>query len=498
MNIATRLFLYTATLFLLNSLAFGYLSIQDERAHLLREVRMLAWPLARTLAATFKYYHMEEQEERLGEIIHAVVPHEKRLTGLTINIYDRQGRRIDLAFEHGSQPPPHAERRPAPLASLEAGEDIVRLGGQEYFSVVTPIMDSRGAAQGAVEVLLSLDGIGQTLRDQVRRLALFILLTALLLGLLLYLLSRWSITGPITRLREAARRLGRGDLGLRIDKSGVRELDDLIDEFNRMAHNIESATRRREQLFAEKIKLARSLRHKDKLASIGQLASGLAHEIGTPLNVISGRAERLLAKHGGDPALAENLRRILVQAERIAAIMRHMLAFARKPTAVFREVSLEKVIEEAFALCLVKQGAGRPTVRRRLDLQVATVYGDEDGLRQVFVNLIMNSLHAMRDGGGRTIAISSRTAGAADDEVEIEYADDGPGVPDELKDRIFDPFFTTKDVGEGTGLGLFIAANIVEEHHGRLELDHDFAQGARFRLFLRRRPPEAEGAEHDG
>ncbi len=498
MNIATRLFLYTAALFLLNSLAFGYLSIQDERAHLLREVRMLAWPLARTLAATFKYYHMQEQEQRLGEIIHAVVPHEKRLTGLTINIYDRQGRRIDLAFEHGSQPPPHAGRRPAPLASLEAGEEIVRLGNREYFSVITPITNGRGAVQGAVEVLLSLDGIDQTLRDQVRRLALFILLTALLLGLLLYLLSRWSITGPITRLRQAAKQLGRGDLGLRIDKSGVREIDDLIDEFNRMAHNIENATRRREQLFEEKIRLARSLRHKDKLASIGQLASGLAHEIGTPLNVISGRSERLLARYGSDPVLAENLRRILVQTERIAAIMRHMLAFSRKPTATFREVRLQKVIEEAFALCLVKQESGRPAVNRRLDLQAATVYGDEDGLRQVFVNLILNSLHAMREGCGSTISISSRPAGGDSGEVVIVYADDGPGVPDGLKERIFDPFFTTKDVGQGTGLGLFIAANIVEEHHGRLELDHTPHPGARFRLFLPQGPPETDGATPNG
>ncbi len=487
MKIATRLFLYIATLIVLASIAFGYLSIRDERRHLMDGAKMTARTLSRTLAATFKYYYMEDQHQRLGELVHAVISHDEHVENLLLNIYDRNGQPISLSFEHGSDRRSLWQGLVASESLSRKGEQIINNGGHAYFSVTSPILNSRNEFQGTVEVLLSLDGVNNTVSALMRKFVLFTLLTSLLLGILLYLLSRWSISLPIARLKGAAKKLGHGDLRRRMEKSGVKELDDLIDEFNRMAVNIEHQNSRRDALFTEKLNLERGLRHQDKLASIGQLTTGLAHEIGTPLNVISGRAEHLLQKLSGEhPRAARNLKTIIRQAERIIAVMQQMLAFSRKSRAEFKIVSLEEVVREAFSLCQLQQRTGVSTISLELDLEVEYLVGDGDGLRQLFVNLMLNSFHAMNSGG--IIGIRSEEDIGSSDEVKIVYGDTGPGVPPGLRDRIFDPFFTTKEVGEGTGLGLYMVSSIVQEHQGRIVLDSNPAVGACFILHLPHRP----------
>ncbi|HEB50360.1 MAG TPA: HAMP domain-containing sensor histidine kinase [Desulfobulbus sp.] len=482
MKISTRLFLYILTLILLTSLGLGWISVQDERAHLLGSAGLMARTLARTLAATFKYYHMQDQQQRLSEIIHALLPHDANVNRLLINIYDRRGNRIDLTFEHGLQRRTlRRDRLPVPQGR-GSSEEIIRDGGSDYLSVLSPIIDSGGKVQGAVEVLLSLDGINRNLAALVRKFLLFVLLTTLLLGLTLYLISRWSITLPLARLGGAARQLGHGDLGMRIEKSGVHEIDELIGEFNRMAGNIEEQSRKQEELFREKIRLERGLRHRDKLASIGQLAGGLAHEIGTPLGVISGRAEQLLRQCGPDDPARPGLEAIIRQADRISRIMRRMLAFARKPESGQSEVDLAALIDDAFSLCRLRRRGSRTEVTLETDLACTSITADADGLRQLFVNLMLNAFQAMTDGG--TIRIASREEKG---ELIVTFSDTGPGIDDAIADRIFDPFFTTREVGEGTGLGLFMAASIVQEQGGRIEVDREHGGGARFIIRLPRR-----------
>ena len=482
MKISTKFFLYISTLLILTSVGLGYLSVRDERLYRMNAVKTEAGILANILATTFKYYHMGDQHQRIGELIHAVMPHEQKGHDMRINLYDRQGHLMDFSFEHGIKK----------ISSRQIKELDGRLTGTrevfftdaklEYYAVVRPIRNSTGELLGAVEVVFSLDVINKTLSGLVRKFVIFVLLTAFLLGILIYLISRWSISLPIARLIEASEKLGRGDLGLRIEKSGARELDDLIEEFNRMAYNIEQQHAKREQLFTEKITLEKTLRHTDKLASIGQLASGLAHEIGTPLNVISGRGEYLLKKMSPDHPEAKNVNIIIRQSERITKIMQQLLAFARKPAAQFKTICLEKVASEAFSLCQLRQRKTHPQIHIELDFEIQNLMADEDGLRQLFVNLMLNSFQALPSGG--KIRIMSRSDLENEKGNIVTYEDNGSGVPSDNKDRIFDPFFTTKDVGEGTGLGLFIVANIVQEHQGRIELDYDFTDGARFVIHL--------------
>jgi len=487
MKISTRLFLSISTLLILTSVGLGYISVRDERFHQLSEVRGQTRTLANILATTFKYYHMGDQQQRMGELIHAVIPIDNENNNLLINMYDQQGRLMDFSFEHGIEERiPQQTKGPADLTK-GSRERLIDDGVHEYFSVISPIIASSGHLQGGVEVMISLDRIHRNLTGLVNKFIIFILLTASLLGILIYLVTHWSILLPVAKLKEASEKIGHGDLGLRIEKSGASELDDLIKEFNRMAHNIEEQHNKQKHLFTEKITLEKSLRHTDKLASIGQLTSGLAHEIGTPLNVISGRAEHLLKKFSEEHSATKNLKIIIRQSERITKTMQQLLAFSRKPAAHFTEVSLEKIIQEAFSLCRMKQRRTNPQMKIVLNLFEQKMPADEDGLRQLFVNLMLNSFQALPDGG--TIKVNSCLTTEPPQEIVITYEDDGPGIPPDNKKRIFDPFFTTKDVGEGTGLGLFMVTNIVQEHPGHITLDAFSTEGTKFFICFPHSPP---------
>jgi len=478
LKISTRLILYIFTLMLLLSAVLGYISVKDEKYHLLSEVRSRAWMLSRTLSATFKFYHQEDTHFTVEELIRAIAPVDEKDV-LVINVYDRNGNLVDFSRSNcKSIQCPHSS---IDMEGLQHGgrEKTFSVGRDEFISVVSPIRSVNGTVQGAVEVILSLGYINVGLSAVTRRFLLFTLVAASLLGAATFLISRWSISVPIRRLKEASEKLGEGDLGLRIEKSGVVELDELIDDFNRMAENLEQQYIKKEKVFREKLRLERGLRHSEKLVSIGQLTSGLAHEIGTPLNVISGRAEQLMGKLPEDHPDREGLRTIIRQADRISETIQHLLSFSRKAPVAFRDLDLKRIIEESFSLCKLRLRNNRPGVDLECDISVERFFGDEDGLRQLFVNLMLNSLHAMRDGG-RIGITASEEMDSARRFVRICFEDNGPGIPREQRTRVFDPFFTTKDVGEGTGLGLFIVANIVQEHNGSIEIDDSYEGGVRF------------------
>ncbi len=197
-------------------------------------------------------------------------------------------------------------------------------------SIILPVQGVGEVQQGALEVVLPLKQINQTLAATTRRFLFFTLSLAFGIGTIIILIVRWSITQPMQQLIRAARQLGAGDLSSRVKPSGAAELDRLSDELNRMAEQLEKLNIKRESFYQEKLQLEKSLRHAEKLASIGQLSSGLAHEIGTPLNVISGRAEYLLAKLEEDDFSRKSLLTIIQQSENITTLITRLLAFSRK------------------------------------------------------------------------------------------------------------------------------------------------------------------------
>jgi len=237
----------------------------------------------------------------------------------------------------------------------------------------------------------------------------------------------------------------------------------------------------RRRAAAELARQRETIYQSEKLAAMGQLLAGVAHELNNPLSVVIGHAAIL--RSTADPSVAERAGKIAQAAERCARIVKNFLALARHRPLERQRVSLNQIVREAVELVAYQLRVGDVAVILDLADDLPTLWADPHQLHQVVVNLISNAHHAMREAAGPR-RLTLRTRAAAPRRVALEVADTGLGVADEHRTRLFEPFFTTKPPGEGTGLGLALCKGVVEEHHGHITLESASGQGAVFRIEL--------------
>jgi signal transduction histidine kinase len=351
-------------------------------------------------------------------------------------------------------------------------------------------------------------------------LAYFLLDFILLLGLGSYLLSRLIVL-PMRRLLAATERIAAGDLACRVPVPGSEEIALLAEAFNGM---VEALRRKKVEVDEHILSLERINREletareetirSEKMASVGLLAAGTAHEIGTPLSAIMGYAGILRDELGNDEEKDDYLRRIQDEAGRIDRIVRGLLDYARPSTEEREEVDVAGLLRETLRM-LEGQGIFRNiTVSSAFDSSLSHVIADRHELQQVFTNLFINARDAMPNGGTLTVTIfrddstpeesrgqqekairgrrkddfggafrSAFHSGFGKKYIRIEISDTGSGIAPENVERIFDPFFTTKEPGKGTGLGLAVTARIIDSLGGRVTVESD-PGGTTFSVWL--------------
>ncbi|MBH0203815.1 MAG: PAS domain S-box protein, partial [Nitrospira sp.] len=229
---------------------------------------------------------------------------------------------------------------------------------------------------------------------------------------------------------------------------------------------------------SERKRLQEQLRRTERIAELGTLASGMAHEIGTPMNVILGRAEYLMDRVTEEP-IKKGLQTIITQVERITKVMNQLLTFARRKAPERRPLDLRRVIEDSAEIFQERFARSQIHVEMALTDSCPLVLADADQMSQVVINLIMNAVHAMPEGGTLRVGLAP-----AQLMVELTIADTGHGMPQELSKKIFEPFFTTKEFGQGTGLGLTVVKGIIEEHQGAIAVESEEGKGTTFKVFL--------------
>jgi signal transduction histidine kinase len=374
------------------------------------------------------------------------------------------------------------------MSTGEPVEVIQSRGGREIYSVIMPVRIS-AARRGAFEISQPTEFIKAKYAVARRDIALITLALFAAIIVIVLLVMRHNLLRPIRELLIGAKAIGQGDLAYRVvaPRSGY-EIAQLASEFNRMAESLAEQRLAAERQTEERLALERELRHSERLASIGRLAAGVAHEMGAPLNVIKGRVE-MLRDRTDAPAekRARNLDIISAQADVIADIVRQLLTLAR-PFNLKREAiepgCLISTIVELIEPDAVKSGVkveviGNNPHRSRV------VEGDQALLRQLLMNICINALQTMTEGGRLLIEIAPeekrRNGGTF---VGLRVSDTGSGIPPENLAHIFDPFFTTKEVGQGAGLGLSVARRIVEEHDGWIDAANRAEGGAAFTVWL--------------
>lgn len=227
----------------------------------------------------------------------------------------------------------------------------------------------------------------------------------------------------------------------------------------------------------ERVSLEDQLVQAEKLSSIGLLAAGVAHEVNTPLSVITSQAQMLMKQMPPDDPRTRTLEKIIKQSFRASEIVNHLLKFSRVSGSEYAELDLNKVIRETLSLVEPMLRASKISLNAQLTSALPSVYGNYGKLQQVLMNLIMNARDAMPRGGELTLATECENS-----TVHVEVSDNGVGIPPDHLSRIFDPFFTTKSTSRGTGLGLAVTYGIIREHSGEIRVESSVGKGTTFRL----------------
>ena len=238
--------------------------------------------------------------------------------------------------------------------------------------------------------------------------------------------------------------------------------------------------------------LESQLRQTERLAELGTLAAGMAHEIGTPMNVILGRAEHLTRKTS-DESTRKELSTIVAQVERITKIMNQLLSFARQKPVERHPLALSLVVHEIVDVLQERFEKNRIRLEVDLEPDCPPVSADRDQMGQVLLNLIVNAIQAMAAGGTLSLRLRCRN-----DHVLLSVSDTGCGILPDHVPRLFTPFFSTKEVGEGTGLGLTVVHGIIEEHQGSITVDSEPGQGTTFHIHLPVHQPPLESSPYCG
>ena len=317
-------------------------------------------------------------------------------------------------------------------------------------------------------------------------------LAVLLVSILMALsLSNHMVGRPIDELVQQFGRIGKGDLSaakvMRTDEFGR-----LGEAVNRMCHKLAESEQEVRRENEARLRAVEQARQADRLATVGRLASGVAHELGTPLNVVSGLATGIARGEYEPDEIPQTAETIAAQARRMTRIVQDVLRFVRRHVGETSLQDLRPVAAES--LDLVRHLARKA----RVSLELAPgpdclVEVDREHMTQVLVNLVQNAVQAQPDGGEVKVSIEPKTAAAPDDPTGrqrpwlcLEVADSGVGMPPDVAEQVFDPSSTTTEVGSDTGLGLSVVQGIVQEHGGWVTMDSEQGRGTTFSVYLPR------------
>jgi signal transduction histidine kinase len=509
MRIATKLTLVLLLTVSVVLAGFGYLRMRQERSRLIEELQQEVLILSNAIRLSVEHALRDRRpdyiQELLGEIVRSPNPVDR------IRIFNTS------LEETGGAGTPAAAATWVPQTdwsqTLSSGQPQVRYVDSPRRPVVYVVLPLKGhddTIVGGLEIVHLASRVQRQIREAAQQLILQMLLLSLTIALAIWLAVGISIRRPLRALVRAVLAVARGRLEERITLDRRDEVGQLASAFNRMADELQAAQERTSAEAHARLELERQLQQAQKLSAVGRLASEVAHEIGTPLSIISGRTETIRKRLPPEDPLSGHAATVLRQVERISVILRQLLDYARPRRPALRPVAVEPVLHRVVDLLeplarsrqvrLVTNGTG----------SVPRILADPDQLQQVLLNLATNALDATPAAGQvqltageqpsnlkpQSTGTSRRSVSRGEVQapwVTIQVADTGCGIPPDRLEKIFEPFFSTKERSGGTGLGMSIVEDIVRAHSAAIEIESEEGGGTTIRIRWPAAPADTAG-----
>jgi two-component system NtrC family sensor kinase len=508
----------------------GYLNVRLHRQHLEQNTLLSAERISDVIKHGTTDYMLRNDREGLYRSIQTMAAE----PGMEkIRIFDQDGR-ITYTTDDAEENHVVDKTAEACYACHSQSQPLARVNrpdrfriyrnsaGTRVLGIITPIENqptcSNAACHahpaeqkilGVLDTNLSLAKADVQLAESTRRMVIYTACALLLIAVLTWFVV-WRVVGkPVKALQRGTEHLAAGDLGYQIEVHSKDEIGKLATSFNGMSEELEkehsqnvlwtqTLEQRVEQKTRELKRAHEHALHTEKMASIGKMAAVLAHEINNPLSGILTYAKLLRKWVGHDDAgmsrrgeIYESLDLIASESRRCGDLVKNLLTFSRTTPMNLQPTNLNQVIDRSLRLVQHQFDLAGIQVQQQLDPDLPPVHCDGAQIEQVLLALIMNAIDAMPQGGNLWLTTSCNDN---DSTLRVVVRDDGAGIPAEILPRIFEPFLTTKETGRGVGLGLAISQNILERHHGSIEVQSEVGRGTTFTVTL---PWEGSAKQND-
>lgn len=452
---------------------FGYLALNFVETIVEKQMQKDLELVARAVRQPLSY---ALEKERMGSMQQSLQSVFSIGRVYSAYVYDNTGKNILNLGEKTSIPEP--DKLNELTADGKKQGKYEQIAGRQVYSYFLPLTDSNGNMNGILQLTRKKSEFIENFhRLRINAVLLLSLLMLMLSGLVLYGHHR-AIGEHLKQLTSSMARVAGGDRSHRFKRSGPREIVLMGQNFNTMLNSIDAAQKTIMEQRKKQNELEKQLRQNEKLAALGRFAAGTAHELGTPLSTIGGRAQRAQRDRHLPSDLQQVFSTIRHEVGRMEYIIKQLLDFSRQNPLRCKPIHPSHLSESALSSVRKIAQNNQTVIHQTPSDQKTLVMMDVIKVQQALTNLLKNAIQSTPEGNVRlTWQLDS-------DELVFCVDDDGPGVPLENRSRIFEPFYTTKTVGNGTGLGLSIVHAVAEDHDGRIEVKNSSMGGACFRLHL--------------
>ena len=510
-SIGAKLILVVGFILVLSIGIYAYVNIASQKRQLTGEVMRGAFRISETIRRSTRYDMLRNLREDLHQIIETIGQQE----GLEkIRVFNKDGQ--IMFSSDGAEIGEMVDKRAEACYACHAAEKpLERLNipdrsrvftskdGHRVLGVISAIYNEPDCSTpdchahppeqkvlGVLDIGMSLADVDREISGAQNKMIAFAVIAFLVISVTIFISINRYVARPVTELVTATRKIAEGDLDYSIPVKTEGEIAELAASFTQMTSDLKKADdklvewgktleQKVQQRTEELRKTENQLIQSDKVASLGKLAAGVAHEINSPLTGILTYSSLLLkAKPDGDPD-KEDLEVIVNETNRCKKIVKGLLDFARQTEPQKTLSDINEVIDKSIDLVSHQASMQSVKIEKKIKPDLPKTMIDVGQIQQVFINILLNAIEAMPQGG--TLTVSS----ALEDQMAaVKFTDTGVGIPPEVLPKILDPFFTTKEQGRGTGLGLSVSYGIIERHRGKLEVKSKVGKGTTFTVRL--------------